>query len=297
MRARSGWLLLPLLLSAASASAQTPSGPALRLALLEQTPPATPYPTQPPPGYPPQQPAPQQPPPPPPGYPPQYPQPQQPPPPQPGYPPQYPQPQQPPPPGYPPAPPPGYPPAPPPGYPPSYPPGYPPSGYPQAAPQYALPPEPETHLRRRGFAIGVAIGGGGVRFDNGGQNGLALGLDIGASLNQRVALMFDLTSVSYRVNQGNESHWIMGGVAQFFFARFLWAKAGLGVGQLSLEDLAGFEVDSSERSLALLLGFGAEVVQTSAGFALDLQLRLAGARYQDAGITTNTSLMVGFNFY
>jgi hypothetical protein len=268
MRARGAWLLLPLLLSTASASAQPPPYP--------------PYPPPPQPGYPPQQPAPQQPPPPQPGYPPQYP-------------PQQPAPQ-PTPPGYPPAPPPGYP----PGQPPGYPPSYPPSGYPpyQTAPQYALPPEPETHLRRRGFAIGVAIGGGGVRFDNGvGQNGLALGLDLGASLSQRLALMFDLTSVSYRVNQGNESHWIVGGVAQLFFARFLWAKAGLGMGRLSLEDLSGVEVDATERSLAILLGFGAEVVQTAAGFALDLQLRFAGAHYKDAGITTNTSLMVGFNFY
>ena len=73
---------------------------------------------------------------------------------------------QPPPPGYPPAPPPGYP---PPTYPP---PGYPPPGYgpyPTAPQQYALPPEPETRIRRRGFALGVAIGGGAVRFENGSE--------------------------------------------------------------------------------------------------------------------------------
>jgi hypothetical protein len=230
---------------------------------------AQPYPPPPPPqpGYPPQQP-----------YPQPAPQPQQP----------YPQPQQP----YPqPAPQPQQP-YPPPGYPPT---GY--GQYPSPPPQYALPPEPETRLRRSGFAIGVAIGGGGVRFDAGSHSGLALTFDIGASLNQQMALMFDYSMVTYAVDEFNESHAIIGGVAQLFFARFLWAKAGLGMGRLSQSDQFGNRTDSTENSLAVILGLGAEVVQTTAGFALDLQLRFAGSSYKDAGLTTNTALLVGFNFY
>jgi hypothetical protein len=272
MRVKSAVLALPLLLSAELALAQAQPYP----------PPAqpTPYPYPPQPApqpYPPQQPAPQQPAPQP--YPPQ-PYPPQPYPPQPApqpYPPQQPPPPQ-------------------PGYPP---PAYPPPGYGTypTAPQYALPPEPETRLRRSGFAVGVAIGGGGVNFDNGGDQGLAFALDIGASLSQRLALMFDYSSVTYGVSIGNESHWVVGGVAQLFFARFLWAKAGLGMGRLTLSDTAGTRLDATEASLAVLLGFGAEVVQTTAGFALDLQLRFAGASYRDAGFTTNTALLIGFNFY
>ena len=110
--------------------------------------------------------------------------------------------------------------------------------------------------------------------------------------------MFDYSSVTYGVELGNESHYVLGGVAQLFFSRFLWAKAGLGMGRLSLEDPAsGTRLDATERSLAVLLGFGAEVVQTTAGFALDLQIRFAGSSYEDAGTTTNTALLVGFNFY
>jgi hypothetical protein len=273
MRVKGAFALVPLLLSAEVAYAQAQPYPP------PQQPVPYPYPPQPPPpqpGYPPQQPAPQQPVP----YPP----------------PQQPAPQPPPQPGYPPPPQPGYPPQP---APPPPQPSYPPPGYGQypSAPNYALPPEPETRLRRRGFAIGVAVGGGNVRFDRGGQNGLALAFDIGATLNQRMALMFDYSSVTYGVPDGNESHWVLGGVAQLFFARFLWAKAGLGMGRLSLEDLGGTRIDATERSLAVLLGFGAEVVQTAAGFALDLQLRFAGSSYRDAGTTTNTALLVGFNFY
>jgi hypothetical protein len=280
MRVTSAFAVFPLLLSAELAFAQAQPYPP---PAPQPTPYPYPYPPQPPPpGYPPQQPAPQQPPP---GYPPQQPQP---------YPPQQPQP-------YPPQQPQPYPPQqpapqpPPPGYP-----QYPPQGYGPypSAPHYALPPEPETRLRRRGFAIGVAVGGGNVNFDAGGQNGVALAFDIGASLNQRVALMFDYSSVTYGVELGNESHYVVGGVAQLFFSRFLWAKAGLGMGRLTLEDpLSGTRLDSTERSLAVVLGFGAEVIQTAAGFALDLQLRFAGSSYEVAGTTTNTALLVGFNFY
>ncbi len=283
MRVKGAILLLPLLLSAEVAFAQAqPYPPPQQPAPYPYPPQPQPYPPQPYPQQPqpyPPQPYPQQPQP----YPPQQPPaPQQPPPGQPQpYPPQQP------PPGYPP------PPAPPPNYP-----QYPPPQYPYpGSPQYGLPPEPEQRLRRRGFAIGVAIGGGGVDFDAGGEQGLALALNIGASLNQRVALLFDYHAVTYGVNAGNESHWVVGGVAQVFFARFLWAKAGLGMGKLTLSDTYGTRLDATEPSLAVLLGFGAEVVQTPAGFALDLQLRFAGASYQDAGTTTNLALLIGFNFY
>ena len=39
------------------------------------------------------------------------------------------------------------------------------------------------------------------------------------------------------------------------------------------------------------------MLQTTSGFALDLQLRFTGASYKDAGFTSNTALLVGFNFY
>jgi hypothetical protein len=213
--------------------------------------------------------------------------------PQPGYPPQQPAPQPQP---YPQPAPQPYPQPPPPTNPP---PGYPPSGYGQypTGPTYALPPEPEMHLRRSGFAIGVAIGGGNVHFDQGSNNGLAFTLDIGASFNSQMAAMFDYSTVTYAVDEFNESHSVIGGVVQLFFARFLWVKAGLGLGRLSQSDQFGNRTDATEHRLAGIGGIGAEVVQTTAGFALDLQLRLAISSYRSAGLTTNTAILVGFNFY
>ena len=92
--------------------------------------------------------------------------------------------------------------------------------------------------------------------------------------------MFDYSFVTYALDQVTESHTVIGGVAQLFFARFLWAKAGLGIGRLTQDDDFGNRVDQTESSLAVLLGIGAEVVQTTAGFALDLQLRFAGSSYE-----------------
>jgi hypothetical protein len=243
--------------------------------------------TQQPPGYPPPQPPPPQPPP---GYPP------------PGYPP----------PGAPPAPepqpapapqqpPPGYPPPqyPAPQYPPQYPPGYPPPGYgTYPAPYYALPPEPAPRIRRSGLVLGLAVGGGSVNVEGEGNASFGVGFSIGAMLNRKVGLLFDYSSLNHQYDAfTDESHSIVGGVVQFFVADIFWIKGGIGMGQLSASDTWGVEIGSTERSLAGIAGAGVEVLQTSSGFALDLQLRFAGASYRDIGATYNTALMIGFNIY
>jgi hypothetical protein len=246
-----------------TASAQTPPG-----APQPQPPPGYPAPGAPPAPEPAPAPAPQQPPP---GYPaPQYPAPQ--------YPaPQYPAPQ----------------------YPPQYPPGYPPPGYgTYPAPYYGLPPEPTPRIRRDGLVLGLALGGGSVLVEGEGNASFGFGFNIGAMLNRKVGLLFDYSSLNHQYDAfTDESHSIIGGVVQFFVADMLWIKGGIGMGQLSASDAWGVTFAQTERALAGIAGAGIEVMQTTSGFALDLQLRFAGASYKDIGATYNTALMIGFNIY
>jgi hypothetical protein len=179
-------------------------------------------------------------------------------------------------------------------------PGAPPAGYgAYPAPRY-YPPPPQGYERinRSGLVLGFAVGGGSVRFKDEGDSGFAYTFDLGGMVSNNVALLFDVSSLSHAVSSWeDESHTIVGGVVRVFFLRFLWAQAGLGVGHLAISDDWGYVTDSTESSLAGILGAGAELLQTTGGFSLDVQLRLAGASYQYVGRAVNTSLLVGFNFY
>jgi len=212
--------------------------------------------------------------------------------------PQYPPPPQP---GYPPPPPPGYPPPQQPGYPPPQypPPSYPPPGYgAYPAPYYALPPENPTRIRRNGFTLGLAIGGGSVHFQDEPHAGFAFQFGFGGMLNRQLGVLFDYSTISHDVSSvQSESHTIFGAVAQLFLAEPLWIKAGLGVGRMTATDGWGTVLDRTEQSFAFIGGVGFDVLQTTSGFALDLQLRFTGASYKDAGFTSNTAVLVGFNFY
>ena len=153
-------------------------------------------------------------------------------------------------------------------------------------------------VRRNGFTLGLAVGGGSVHFDEEAHMGLALQFGIGGMLNRQVGLLFDYSTVSRQVDSfATESHDIFGGVLQLFLTEFLWVKGGIGLGRLSLSDGWGFEIDRTERSLAGIAGVGVDVIQSPSGFALDLQLRFVGSSYEDVGFTSNTSVLVGFNFY
>jgi hypothetical protein len=197
-----------------------------------------------------------------------------------------------------------------PGYsPPTYPPqpappppGYPPQGYgtypPGPAAQYVPPPTPES-MQRRGLCIGFGIGGGNIRGERDNFGGFAVDFDVGLMLGPQLALMFDYSGVAHRLNRFDDTfkHDIYTGALQFFFMRFLWAKAGLGVGRLAVTDAYDQTLARAEStSAAVVLAGGAEVLQTTGGFALDLQLRLATATYQ-GDTFVNTSFLVGLNFY
>jgi hypothetical protein len=182
-------------------------------------------------------------------------------------------------------------------------PGAPPTGYgaypAQPAPQY-YPPPPQggDRIHRGGLMLGFAVGGGAVRFSDEGRNGFAYTFDLGAMLNNNLALLFDVSGLSHGAGYSeDESHTIVGGVARVFFLKFLWAQAGLGLGHIATSDAWGYTIASTESSLAGIVGAGAELLQTTGGFSLDVQVRVAGARYQDVGRAINTSLLVGFNFY
>jgi hypothetical protein len=213
--------------------------------------------------------------------------------------------QQPPPPGAPqaqapPPPPPGYP---PPGYPP---PGYPPPGPPQGygsypsqpPPQYMPPPAVPDRIHRHGLMLGFALGGGGVRIEDDSFNGFAFSFNLGGMLTPHLALQFDLSAISHAVDEfgTSETSSVLGATVQYYFLNFLWAKAGLGFGNISLDDAFG-QIDSTESSGAFIAAAGGEVLQTTGGFTIDVQLRLTAASFDAIGLTTNTALLVGFNFY
>jgi hypothetical protein len=179
-------------------------------------------------------------------------------------------------------------------------PGAPPTGYgAYPAPQY-YPPPPRGYERihRSGLVLGFALGGGSVRFEDGADGAFAYTFDLGGMLSDDLALLFDVSGLSHAANSfEDESHSVVGGVLRVFFLKFLWAQGGLGVGHLAVSDGWGYVTDSTESSLAGILGAGAEVLQTTGGFSLDVQLRLAGSSYREVGRVINTSLLIGFNFY
>ena len=177
---------------------------------------------------------------------------------------------------------------------------YPPSGYGPypTAPQYALPPEPETRLRRRGFAIGVAIGGGGVRFDDGGGTGPGPG-----PRHRRLAEPAGRADVRLLVGhlrgqpgQREPLGARRRGPAVLRPLPVGQGGAGHGPPQPRGRLTARPSTPPSPRWPSCSAS-APRWCRPTAGFALDLQLRFAGARYDDAGTTTNTALLVGFNFY
>ncbi len=152
-------------------------------------------------------------------------------------------------------------------------------------------------ISRSGFVVGFALGGGRIRDAQDSVGAFGFRFDIGLMAAPNVAILFDYATLAHALNhQDTFSHDVSTIAAQIFFARFLWAKGGLGLGHLSISDAFGNVSASSESSLVLALAAGAELLQTTGGFALDIQLHTAGARY-GGELVTNSSLLLGFNWY
>jgi hypothetical protein len=170
--------------------------------------------------------------------------------------------------------------------------------YPARGRYYALPPEQEPTLDRRGLVIEVGFAMGGIFEPEDGRFGLGYDLAIGGVLNRYFAFMFDYSTLTYSVGQGDRAtHAVFGGMAQFFLGSRTFFKAGAGIAQLSPGNGWGFSLDAAERTFAGMAGFGVEVYQQQPDFAIDVQFRGAGGRYREFGWLFNAAVMMGVNFY
>ena len=87
------------------------------------------------------------------------------------------------------------------------------------------------------------------------------------------------------------------GAIRVFLGRIFWLEGGIGIGYVNQSDEFGF-VFSSGVGLGLMGAAGVEVLQTY-NFALDLQLRISGARIENnPGVNVgNVAALIGIHWY
>jgi hypothetical protein len=180
--------------------------------------------------------------------------------------------------------------------PPATPPGGPPAVVP---PPYSLPPSPGDRIPRDGFVAGAGIGLGSLRAANESFRSWAFSAMVGGMLSPRLALLLDYHFLSRQLDSFTSlSHSGAVAAAQLFVFDYFWAKGGLGIAWLAASQ--GSAWDTSGVAPAFLLAAGAEPLQTTDGFALDVQVRLLGARHRAATgalVGTNFVVLLGFNWY
>ncbi len=168
------------------------------------------------------------------------------------------------------------------------------------SPTYDLPPEPQERILREGLMLGFAVGGGWVRSGQGSQGGYAFSVDAGGTVTPHLAVMFEYQSISKNLdNFSSINHSVVGGAVQLFFQDFFWARAGMGIGFMRDDRRAIIGTDRA-RAPAITLGIGAEPLQTTGGFALDMQLRFSAARYPGGikpTIASHLAFLLGMNWY
>jgi hypothetical protein len=167
----------------------------------------------------------------------------------------------------------------------------------------APPPAPPPGIIRSGLIVGGAVGLGGI-FDAdcddcSGLGAFGLQFHIGGMIAPNLALVFDMSGL-YHVFDDDSilTSATFLGVIRGWLGRIFWLEAGLGLGYLEATDAWGY-TEGSRTGGAALVGAGIEVLQTPS-FALDIQLRISGARFSAGGNSfgiSNVGVFVGFNWY
>jgi hypothetical protein len=161
------------------------------------------------------------------------------------------------------------------------------------------PPRPGRVLYRDGLVLGIALGAGRAGWSCDGCNsygGFAGEFHIGGMITHQLALEGDFSTVVRSVGYDqfvsvNMAHF----AAQFWPAQILWLKAGIGLGVLSYDDNYYGYSASSNAGVSALFGVGVEVLQTY-NFALDIQFRVTGTRFDNDTINT-VALMIGATWF
>ncbi len=163
---------------------------------------------------------------------------------------------------------------------------------------YSMPPEYQHRLDRRGLAVQIGLGAGGLFDEEDGNFGLGYNIAVGGVLTPSLAVLFEYQSLTFGTGgESRATHAVFGGIFNVFLTDIFWLKVGAGLGQLSLKDNWGFSFNATERAFAGIAGLGVEVYQLQPDFAIDLSLRAGGGKYSQAGWLINGMVMVGINFY
>jgi hypothetical protein len=168
-----------------------------------------------------------------------------------------------------------------------------------AQPGYGHAPRPPG-LYRDGWVLGIALGAGRAGASCGdcdSYGGLAAEFHIGAMLTPQFALEGDFSTVIRSVGYDQTLSFNNGYLAaQFWAVPIFWIKGGIGLGFLSFDDnWTGYSIQSHTGG-SLMFALGVEVLQSS-NFALDVQLRLAGTRFDSDNTVNSVAIMVGANWY
>ena len=155
---------------------------------------------------------------------------------------------------------------------------------------------------RHGFVGGGALGGGIITAGcDGCDVRAAIGLDLhlGGMLTPRLALLFDASGATSYSTQFAPTRYVASllyaGAAQYWLARPLWIKGGIGIARLVQSDAPLFETFETETGFGFLVAGGYELVQRGT-FALDAQIAVSPAFYAGTSVT-DAVLLVGVNWY
>jgi len=160
-------------------------------------------------------------------------------------------------------------------------------------PQPTYAPTPLVQQRpspdRDGFTFGIALGGGQLKLDDDTvQADTTAGLSVRAGLALSQSFLLQATFDATRA-QNSDAHGDSNGALQLDFYGVsataylmprLYVSIGLGYASIEVEDERMTSDIREADSLALLVGTGLELIQTS-GFALSLEVRGFGASFDD----------------
>src|SRR5215510_5588469 len=166
---------------------------------------------------------------------------------------------------------------------------------------YQQPPPPRPPgLYRGGLVLGFALGGGRAGASCNGcdsYGGLAGEFHIGGMVTPQLAIEGDFAMIVCSVGYDQTLSLNTGYVAaQLWAAPIFWIKGGIGLGILSFEDYWNAYSIQSHTGGSLMFALGVEVLQ-SYNFALDVQLRVSGTRFDENNTVNSVAIMVGANWY